>query len=91
MKKVTKVFLVIIGLCIFIWLIIFAINYFRCEKLKEPIFMEAVSIRTVNVNTGLSPSNYYGLGYKIETEGKSNMIYESKMYLFGILIKEATR
>ena len=90
MKKI----FIILGLILFIWLIMFIINYNKCEKLEKPVFMiEDKYLITTDEERDYNINRYLGLGYTIVTEEHKydDIIFNSEMFLFGIRIKESTR
>ena len=82
MNKKLKVLLIIVLSLILLWVVIFAIDYFRCSNLKMPIFV----IPGETADDGGS-GTYYGLGYSVEVEKNVSAEYgiqiESvEMYIF---------
>lgn len=89
MRKSFKILVSIIIMLVFIWGIIFFIDYNKCANLKMPIFV----IAKETADDGGSKI-YYGLGYKVKIEKNISAQYgvqleKVEMYFFNKVISGA--
>ena len=89
MNKKLKIFIIILLSLLFLWGIIFGIDYFRVANLEMPIFVKAGEL----ADDGGS-GTYYGLGYKVEVEKNISAEYgvyleKIEMYMCGKVVMGA--
>lgn len=90
MNKSVKIIIGILITILILWCIIFAVDYNRCSRMKEPIF----TISKQESDSSIKTITYQGLGYKIEVEknisneGKEQ-ITKIEMYMFNKFITGA--
>lgn len=75
----------VLVLLLVLWMVVFAVDYFRCMDLKKPVFAIA---RTVDDG---GSGTYHGLGYRVEIEGHLDAEYgyvveSTEIWLFGLFL-----
>ena len=89
MNKVVNLLIRILVVMLFLWGVIFTIDYIRCSSFLEPIFV----IAGQTADDGGS-GTYYGLGYKVKIEKNISLEYgpelvQVEMYMFDKFITGA--
>ena len=89
MNKILKTVISILGLILVLWGLIFTIDYVRCSRFLEPVFV----IAGETADDGGS-GVYYGLGYKVKVEKNISPengpeLVKVEMYMFDKFITGA--
>ena len=89
MNKVLKIILIILGVILVLWGLIFTVDYVRCSRFMEPVFVVAGQTAD-DGGSGI----YYGLGYKVKIEKNISAEYgqelvKVEMYMFDKFITGA--
>lgn len=65
MFKKIKVLIIILVVLMFLWLLIFFIDYYRCTRFQEPIFIFSKIQQNLYSTNGKETFTYIGLGYRV--------------------------
>ena len=89
MNKILKIIISIFGVVLVLWGLVFTIDYVRCSRFLEPVFVVAGQTAD-DGGSGI----YYGLGYKVKIEKNISAEYGSEltsveMYMFDKFITGA--
>lgn len=79
-----KKILIVVGIILCLWLVIFLVDYVRCSHFKEPIFIISKTHNDLQYSDNRKVYTCNGLGYQVEVE-KSNdeTLVKVEMYMFG--------
>lgn len=83
-----KKILVVVGIIICLWIMIFLVDYVRCSNFKEPIFVFSKTHNDLQYSDNRKVYTCNGLGYKVEvekvrTEENEDTLVKVEMYMFG--------
>ena len=89
MNKVLKILISILGVILVLWGLVFTIDFVRCSRFIEPVFVVAGQTAD-DGGSGI----YYGLGYKVKVEKNISAEYgpelvKVEMYMFDKFITGA--